>query len=40
MGKQKQPSGTRTLRVPKRKDFSTEEREAIWENVWKWRSAN
>jgi len=32
-------SGMRTPRVPKRKDFTEEEREAIWENVQKWRSA-
>ena len=38
--KRKRSSGTRTPRVPKRKDFTEEEREAIWENVQKWRSAH
>ena len=39
-GKRKRSSGTRTPRVPKRKDFTEEEREAIWENVQKWRSVH
>jgi len=39
-GWMKHSSGTRTPRVPKRKDFTEEEREAIWENVQKWRSAH
>jgi len=32
-GKQKQLSGIRTSRILKRKDFTKEEREAIWKNV-------
>jgi len=35
MEKQKQLSKTKTPKIPKRKDFTEEEREAIWENVQK-----
>ena len=30
----------KTLRVLKKKDLTKEKREAIWENVQKWRSAH
>ena len=31
---------SRNLRVLKRKDFTKEEREVLWENVQKWRSTH